>query len=208
MSVDSIGDQPRRRGRPTDPGLERRVLDIARRHLAVHGYARMTIADVAEEAGITRPTVYKRWPSKADLVTAALRYSVVSERVAAKSVTNLPAREAIRTIMRTMAEVVASPEGFALFGSVLLEEQHNPELIALVRQHLVEPGYEQLTNAVTRAQHEGILRLDLDVDALVAMLYGGVLLEYLRRGVVGDLAVDRLVAAVWPAIEASPERDT
>ena len=37
--------------------------------LAEHGYDRCSIEAVADEAGVTRATVYRRYPTKADLVT-------------------------------------------------------------------------------------------------------------------------------------------
>ncbi|MBV9846275.1 MAG: TetR/AcrR family transcriptional regulator [Kutzneria sp.] len=200
-----IGDRgPRRRGRPTDPGLERRILDAARRQLATRGYAGMTVADVAAEAGVTRPTVYKRWPSKAELVTASLQYSVTSEEAARRGVVDMPAREAVSTILCVVAEVVASPVGIALIGSVLVEGDRMPSLLGLVRQNLVEPGWAQVTAVLQRAERDGVIRAGLDLDALVAMLCGAVILEYLRHGTVDEAVVERLLDTIWPALTAPP----
>ena len=198
--------EPRGRGRPTDPDLERRILDAARHRLATSGYSRMTVADVAADAGVTRPTVYKRWPSKAELVTAALRYSVVSEEVARRGVADLPAREAIVAVLRAMSDVVARPEGIGLIGSVLVEDRHTPGLLDQVRQHLVEPGHRQLVTVLERAQRDGLIRPDADLDSIVTMLYGAVLVEYLRHGAIDDAVIDRLLAAVWPAVATTLER--
>jgi AcrR family transcriptional regulator len=190
----------RPRGRPTDPQLERRILDAARHRLAISGYARTTIAEVAADAGVSRPTVYKRWPTKADLITAALQYSMVSEEVSRQNVADLPAREAIRTVLRTMAKVVASPEGIGLIGSVLVEDTHTPGLFDLVRKHIVEPGHAELVTVLEQAQRDDVLRPDLDLDSLVAMLYGAVLVVYLRQGLIDDGLTDRILDAIWPAM--------
>ena len=42
------------------------------RVMARGGYGRMTIDEVAAEAGVSRPTVYLRYGDKAELATAAL----------------------------------------------------------------------------------------------------------------------------------------
>jgi AcrR family transcriptional regulator len=49
-----------------------RVLDAAGDLLVAHGYRRVTIADVAERAGVGKGTVYLHWPSKLELFGAVL----------------------------------------------------------------------------------------------------------------------------------------
>ena len=48
------------------------ILDATLAVLAGHGYEGMTIDLVAAEAGMARATVYRRWPTKTDLVVAAV----------------------------------------------------------------------------------------------------------------------------------------
>jgi AcrR family transcriptional regulator len=59
-------------GRPRDPDIDQAVIAVAQRHLADRGYDAMSLAAVAEEAGTTRQALYRRWPGKADLATAAI----------------------------------------------------------------------------------------------------------------------------------------
>ena len=59
-------------------GTSDAVLDAATRLLATHGLRRWTMEDVAEEAGLGRATVYRRFPSRDDLVHAALGREVRS----------------------------------------------------------------------------------------------------------------------------------
>ncbi len=49
-----------------------RVLDAAGELLVAHGYRRVTVADVAERAGVGKGTVYLHWPSKLELFGAVL----------------------------------------------------------------------------------------------------------------------------------------
>lgn len=39
------------------------------------GYAALRVEDVAERAGVNKTTIYRRWPTKPELVVDALRYS-------------------------------------------------------------------------------------------------------------------------------------
>ena len=52
--------------------VSERILDAAVEAASVHGIGRMSVADVATRAGLSRPSVYKRYPSKDALVAAAV----------------------------------------------------------------------------------------------------------------------------------------
>lgn len=52
--------------------LAERIVDAAIEAASIHGITRMSVADVAKRAGISRPTLYKRYPSKDALVAAAI----------------------------------------------------------------------------------------------------------------------------------------
>ncbi|MCU1374471.1 MAG: transcriptional regulator, TetR family, partial [Actinomycetia bacterium] len=60
-------------GRPLDEDLSGSILDAALRVLAREGYGGFSIAGVAQEAGVHRPAIYRRWPNKADLAVAAIQ---------------------------------------------------------------------------------------------------------------------------------------
>lgn len=52
--------------------VEDRILVAAVEAASLHGIGRMSVADVAKRAGLSRPTVYKYFPSKDVLVRAAV----------------------------------------------------------------------------------------------------------------------------------------
>jgi AcrR family transcriptional regulator len=59
--VDALGD-----------ALAEPILDAAIEAASIYGITRLSVADVARRAGISRPTLYKRYPSKEALVAAAV----------------------------------------------------------------------------------------------------------------------------------------
>src|SRR4051794_25405293 len=59
------------RGRPRDPRTQHDIMRATRRLLTRDGYEQVTIDAIAREAGVSRPTVYRRWPSKAHIVFEA-----------------------------------------------------------------------------------------------------------------------------------------
>ncbi|HEY1523225.1 MAG TPA: TetR/AcrR family transcriptional regulator [Solirubrobacteraceae bacterium] len=61
------------RGRPRDPSCDVAILEATIELLAELGYDRMTVDAVAARAGVSKPTIYRRWPEgKDELVSAAV----------------------------------------------------------------------------------------------------------------------------------------
>ena len=60
------------RGRPRDTAVEGRVLQAAMAEMRERGYDGMSVDRVAERAGVAKTTIYRRWPSKAELVIAMI----------------------------------------------------------------------------------------------------------------------------------------
>ncbi len=59
-------------GAPRGAPVVRAVIRATFEELAEVGFAALSIDDVAKRAGVNKTTVYRRWPTKADLVTTAL----------------------------------------------------------------------------------------------------------------------------------------
>ncbi len=77
MSLKEDAPPQRRRGEV----LEKALLDAAWAELTETGYDDLTIDAVATRAGTSRAVLYRRWPSKQDLVLATLLHHVKSDAV-------------------------------------------------------------------------------------------------------------------------------
>jgi AcrR family transcriptional regulator len=64
---------PKRTGRPRDPAVDEAILRAAAELLGESGYAKLTIDGVAQRAGVTRKSIYRRWSDKLQLVTDLLQ---------------------------------------------------------------------------------------------------------------------------------------
>lgn len=93
-------EPPPRRGRPRSHDRIQRVLDAATSQFLKLGYERTSMESVAQEAGVSKVTVYSYYPSKDDLFAAVV--SALGERAAGISVSQElnPAtpREALTTL--------------------------------------------------------------------------------------------------------------
>jgi len=65
--------KPDRRGRPRNIGADRAILDAAVELLGEAGIEGTTMSAVVARSGLARATVYRRWPNRDALITAALR---------------------------------------------------------------------------------------------------------------------------------------
>ncbi|MGK3987202.1 TetR/AcrR family transcriptional regulator [Sorangium sp. So ce136] len=143
----------------------REVLHAAAAEIARAGYAALRVEDVAARAGVNKTTIYRRWPTKAELVRATLR-SVGDDRHAP------PDTGAVRLdlleLVRRFVAVASTPEGQGI-SRMLLAELHVPEVDALVRtlrDERLAPWREVLARGIAR----GELPPGTDVDLLVEMI--------------------------------------
>ncbi len=96
--------------RSTDPTSDvttrDRILQAGVEAASIHGIARLTVGDVAKRAGVSRPTLYKHFRSKADLVAAAVEREA-DHMVEQVAVPDLPVdpREALASGIRAVLRV-------------------------------------------------------------------------------------------------------
>jgi AcrR family transcriptional regulator len=150
--------------------------------MARDGYARMSVDAVAADAGVSKPTLYLRYPSKAALATAALAH--VREQTAPRETGNT--RADLIALLRHFRAGVERPFGMAMVGTVLAEEHHTPELFAEFRRRLVEPRRQMLRGVLERAQVRGELAAEADLEMAVSMLVGSYYATYLAGRVPRD----------------------
>lgn len=165
---------PRAPGRPREPDTDARILDAAYRLMAQHGYVRMSMDAVAAEADVTKPTIYRRWPSKIELAMAALRAYCDASRPPVSGET----RADLIAELEHFRRAISRPYGMSLYGTVLAEEHETPELLAAFREALVVPRRRALRAILEAARARGELRPDADIALAVNMLVGAFYAQY------------------------------
>lgn len=185
-------------GRPRNQETEQRILDTALRMLAEEGYSRMSLDAVAVEAGVSKPTIYRRWASKADLATAAVRTMQLAE----PPVDTGSASGDLVGVLENFCRSLMRPNGMSLIGTVLAEEAHTPELLALFRERLVAPRRTMLRAILERARDRGELRPDADIDCAVSALVGAFYGRYLASSRIPHSFARNLVEIVWRGVAA------
>jgi AcrR family transcriptional regulator len=172
------------RGEPVVRG----VLEAAVEELARTGYAGLRIEDVAARAGVNKTTVYRRWPTKEDLVRAAL-LSMFGEPFAPPNKGSL--REDMLAIGRFMRERIDSPEGRSLVALVIAEGLDS-ELMTIARS-LRDTHHALLKSILDAAVARGELAPGPDGMVVLEMLGAFVRMRCMDHDVIDERLMERAI---------------
>lgn len=161
-----------------------RILQATVDAAAVHGVTRLSVLDVAKRAGLSRPTLYKHFPSKEVLVAAAV------QREAATMA------EVVRSVVDGIDDPQAALEAGVLAALHLVRE--HPLLDRVVR---TEP--EVLVPLLTTDASPVMGALRLPVEAMVVSKYPA--LDQVARRRVADLLVRLLISYALSAPDDPPD---
>ncbi len=183
-------------GRPRDPQVDGRLIDAMLRLLARDGYAGASLEAVAQEAGVSKPAIYRRWSSKAELATAALAQLQAGDAPQASG----DPRADLVSLLASFRRLLLRPNGLSMIGTLLVEERENPELLRLFRERIVATRRRQVRDLLDAALALGHLRRDADLDAATNALIGSFYARYISGERIGTDWPERVVALVWDGL--------
>lgn len=162
-------------GRPREPETDERILEAALQLMAKGGYVRMSMDAVAAEAGVTKPTIYRRYPGKIQLALAAIVAYCDKE----PPVYTGDTRADLVAQMAAFRRALDRPNGMVMLGTVLAEEYQTPELLASFREYLVAPRRLAVHTILERALQRGELAPGANLELAANMLIGAYYAQYL-----------------------------
>jgi AcrR family transcriptional regulator len=171
---------------------ERAIMRATLEELARSDYGGLSIEQVASRARVNKTTVYRHWPTKADLVRSALS-SVAAAHDAGPSSGSL--RRDLVTMARVMVEFASSFEGQSLIRLRLLDNPE-PELAAIAST-LQATNAEKRAGIIRQAIARGEVRRDADPALILDMLAGALhFLLFIKKRPVDDRLIGRIVDAL------------
>lgn len=177
-------------GRPRDVAIDVAILGAARELLAEHGYGGVTIEGIARRAGVGRPTVYRRWANKAELVFDALFEEIETIEIPE----NGDAVADMLALAKVFSRALSSPAAAQALVAVMADVGSDSEIAANVRDGVIRPRTADIAVLVARAQREGVIRADLDPVMFVHAVAGAL---YYRAAVLGEHLTEDLVVAIF-----------
>jgi len=197
--TDQASTVEQRRGRARDPDIDARVLAVANRHLAIHGYEAMSLTAIAQEANTTRQALYRRWPTKASLAAATLR---TAEDAGPEG----PSEDPLADLTAELANFqrgVSRPGRLSLVGT-MLQDNTAPEVLARYRAQVVAPRRGRIRAILERAQRLGLIDPDADLDVAVTLCTGSWYGRALAEPQPPPNWPARTAALVWRAAGGTP----
>jgi AcrR family transcriptional regulator len=172
-------------GRPRDERHDRAILGAALTILREEGYRGLTIEGVAARAGVGRPTIYRRWSSKAALVVAAL---VRSTRLALPVPDTGSLRGDLVEVQRHQVELMNSRDNRRVTAGLIADLATDPELAETYVTEYLSPRRAMVWQVLERGIARGEIRADTDLAFAYDLLVGPL---FMRTVVWGQqLAVD------------------
>lgn len=140
------------------------ILDAAFVVFARHGYAQACVQDIADEAGVAKPTVYSYLTDKAAVLTLALRAAAATsaaECLAALEPLAEPGadvRNALEQVAQQLLRLHDGDRARALRRLLHAELARMPDLVEIVREHGPHRLTAALADRLARPMLDGRLR--------------------------------------------------
>lgn len=165
----------RGRGRPRDPETDASILRAALELFVERGVEGASMEQIAKRAGVGKLTVYRRWSTKEELIAQAVEQSVGAELTPSPAeVEALSPQEIIERALPAAAEMAASPAFRAMTARMMGSAASHPELMAIYWKHHILPRRELAAAMLRRAQKDGAVAADADLNVLIDMMAGAV----------------------------------
>lgn len=151
----------------------REILDAARELFAHKGFEAARMDEVAAAVGVTKPAVYRYFPSKDRLIEALLEEDLATPaRAVVQWIDAHPGP--IREMMAEFSARVETIQAAGLMRGYLMlavdEAGRRPEIAGFIRREVLGPGLAALARAFTRAMERGELSTGHD-PLLMARLF-------------------------------------
>ena len=156
---------------------ETELLEVTLRLLQQHGYDRLTVDAVATTARASKATVYRRWPSKAELVLAAFIEGIRQVAVA-------PDTGTLRGDLLRLGELVCEQarQHASTMRAVLVEVSRNPALNDVMQHQFIDQRKALIHHILQQAVERGEIDDAAISDELWDLLPGYLIFRSIIQG--------------------------
>lgn len=178
-------------GRRRGEELAHALLTAAWAELLDVGYPKLTMENVAARAGTSTPVIYRRWPTKAKLVLAALAHNVPLQE---SDIDTGSLRGDLLELLGRGIERFRRAPGDTLPG-LISDTFRDPDVFEQLRHRLVQDeSLDLLRPFLTRAVERGELRTDRCGDRVLRVPFDLLRTETVLYGMlVNDAAITEIV---------------
>ena len=184
--------------------LEQAIRDATIAELACGGYGNVTIESVAARAQTGKASIYRRWPTKQELVLDALGDLLAGPLLGVVQVQpddTVSTRDALLTLVRRVSKLMAGPGGEAM-RSIMGESLRDEEFCGIFQCDFFDPRKQAMIGLLERGVRRGEVREDA-VSEWVPEILAGTLIHRIvvRRQPMTEVDLCELIDSfVMPAI--------
>ncbi|MEK5034355.1 TetR/AcrR family transcriptional regulator [Paenibacillus sp. FSL R7-0302] len=189
----------KKRGRPRNTEAKNAILNASYELLLKTGFGAVTVEKIAEQAQVSKATIYKWWPNKAAVVMDGYLY-------AANARLPIPdtgsAKKDILIHAGTLAQFLTSREG-KVITELIGEGQSDTGLAEAYRSRYFGPRREEARKLFERGIAQGELKQGLDIGSCIDLVYGPIFYRLLLTGgELSEASVRSLVSLALQALQA------
>lgn len=196
-----IAESGSSRGRPRDRQADERILAAARSILATRGFDGLSYEAIAQMTGVTRATIYRRWPTKAHLANEIVNGG-------GGAVPDIIETHGLRAQVRTIAEHLyhqyTQPGAGAASVGLISAYQRTPALRDELHTPLESSARAELDEIVSKAKYAGSIRATANSDILFDLLVGAIIFRTMFSSLSSSSAIiDEITDMIIAGIAAS-----
>ncbi len=155
-------------GRPRSVAADRAILRTALTLLAEVGPTALTVEEVASRAGVGKSTIYRRFPTKDDLVVASL--ASLNESLPTEIGDDGVRDSLVGMVTGWWAQQQGDNQSGQLFHRVLAHAKANPEMFCSFYDQVIEPRRDIYRAVIRRGIESGEIRADADIDLMTTLI--------------------------------------
>jgi AcrR family transcriptional regulator len=167
--MQQTGNTPAR-GRPRSEKARKAIMDAAADLLIARGLSAVSMDAVAEQAGVSKATIYRWWPTKESLALDALFTEWSAVEPGARDTGTL--RGDLLALLRPWARLATSKPYGRVIAALITQAQTDPAFAAEYLQRFVEPRRDQARAIFRRAIDRGEIPPDTKIEVALDLLYG------------------------------------
>lgn len=158
------------KGRPRDPKATELIQKVALDLAYSGGIGNATVERIAERSGVSKTTIYRRWPNAASIVMDGF-LDEIGPLIAYDEKTSI-----VRTIKGNLQHLISVLDGRRgeLLRHLIGAAQTNPDLREAFLQKLIVPRRQVALEAFQRAIERNELRPEANAEIILDLLYGAV----------------------------------
>lgn len=178
-------------GRPRDPERDRKIIAAARKLLTEGSFDSLSFEAIAQMTGVTRATIYRRWPTKAHLVQEV---SYGSKHNLTDVLNHEDIRMQVRAVIERCYSWCIRPEVAAIMIGLTGVYQEDIKLRQELHDTAEFEARESFRQIMQVHRESGRVRYDINIDSLFDLIEGSVIFRLFFSSLPSDEKIIDLIA--------------